>query len=104
MDLIESFKRSIELLRSNLILFLPPLVLAYLIPAALALAGLYLFVPMLIAAANSPVPLSILGAGSVIVIAAIIVLALLGYAYVFAGWAGLNRNATLTGRTVFDDF
>jgi len=37
MDLIEAFKRTIDLLRSNLILFLPPLILAYLIPAALGL-------------------------------------------------------------------
>jgi len=104
MDLIESFKRSVELLRSNIVLFLPPLILAYLIPAALALGGLYLLAPMLIAAANSPAPLSVLGPGSVLVIAVIIVLALVGYAYVLAGWAGMNRNATLTGRTVFNDF
>jgi hypothetical protein len=104
MDLIESFKRTAELLRSNLILFLPPLILAYLIPVALALAGLYIFAPMLIATANSPDPLLVLVPGSVVAIAVIIVLALLGYAYVLAGWAGMNRNATLTGRTVFNDF
>jgi len=107
MDLIESFKRTVELLRSNLILFLPPLILAYLIPAALALAGLYIFAPILIAAANSPAPIlaaAILAAGSVVGIAIIVVLALLAYAYVLAGWTGMNRNATLTGRTGFGDF
>jgi hypothetical protein len=104
MDLIESFKRTAELLRSNPILFLPPLILAYLIPVALALAGLYIFAPILIATANSPDPLSVLMPGSVVAIAVIIVLALLGYAYVLAGWAGMNKNATLTGRTVFNDF
>jgi hypothetical protein len=106
MDLIESFKRTVELLRSNLILFLPPLILAYLIPAALALAGLYIFAPTLIAAANTPAPLSVLVgiAGSVVGIAIIVVLALLGYAYVLAGWTGMNKNTTLTGRTMFGDF
>jgi len=106
MDLIESFKKTVELLRSNLILFLPPLVLAYLIPAALALAGLYIFAPILIAAANTPAPLSVLVgiAGSVVGIAIIVVLALLGYAYVLAGWTGMNKSTTLTGRTAFGDF
>jgi len=106
MDLIESFKRTVELLRSNLILFLPPLILAYLVPAALALAGLYIFAPILIAAANTPAPLSVLVgiAGSVVGIAIIVVLALLGYAYVLAGWTGMNKSTTLTGRTAFSDF
>lgn len=106
MDLIESFKRTVELLRSNPILFLPPLILAYLIPAALALAGLYIFAPILIAAANSPAPLSVLFgvAGSVVGIAIIVVLALLAYAYVLAGWTGMNKSTTLMGRTAFDDF
>lgn len=104
MDLLELFKRTVELLRSNLILFLPPLVLAYLLPTALALAGFYIFAPILLATANSPAPLSVLLPGSVLAIAIIVVLALLGYAYVLAGWAEMNRNATLTGRTTFDDF
>ena len=106
MDLIESFKRTVELLRSNPILFLPPLILAYLIPSALALAGLYIFTPILIAAANSPAPLSVLFgvAGSVVGIAIIVVLALLAYAYVLAGWTGMNKSTTLMGRTAFDDF
>lgn len=103
-DLVESFKRTAELLRSNLILFLPPLVLAYLIPTALALAGLYIFAPILIVAANASAPLSVLVPGSVVVIAAIVILALLAYAYVLAGWVEMNKNATLTGRTVFNDF
>ena len=106
MDLFESFKRTVELLRSNPILFLPPLILAYLIPAALALAGLYIFTPILIAAANSPAPLSVLFgvAGSVVGIAIIVILALLAYAYVLAGWTGMNKSTTLMGRTAFDDF
>jgi hypothetical protein len=104
LDLLELFKRTVEQLRSNLILFLPPLVLAYLLPTALALAGLYIFAPILLATANSPAPLSVLLPGSVLAIAVIVVLALLGYAYVLAGWTEMNRNATLTGKTVFDDF
>jgi hypothetical protein len=104
MDLIESFRRTAELLRSNLILFLPPLIVAYLIPVALALAGLYVFAPILVAAANSPAPLSVLVPGSIVAIAVIIVLGILVYAYVLAGWAGLNKNAALTGRTAFNDF
>jgi len=104
MDLIESFKKTVELLRSNLILFLPPLILAYLIPAALAFAGLYIFAPMLIAAANSPAPLLVLMPGSVVGIAIVLVLALFAYAYLLAGWTGMNKNAALKGRTGFDDF
>lgn len=104
MDLIEAFKRTVDLLRSNLILFLPPLILAYLIPTALALAGLYIFAPILIAAANSPAPLSVLAPGSIVAVLIIIVLALIAYAYVLAGWALMNKNVTLAGRTVFNDF
>ncbi len=104
MDLIEAFKKTVDLLRSNLILFLPPLILAYLIPVALALAGFYLFAPVLIVAANSPAPLSALGPGLFVVAIVIIVLALVVYAYVLAGWAGMNKNTTTTGKTVFNDF
>jgi len=104
MDLIEGFRKTVELLKSNLILFLPPLILAYLIPAALALAGLYMFAPVLVAAANSPAPLTVLGAGFLIAGLWIVVLALLAYAYVLAGWAGMNKNAITTGETTFNDF
>jgi len=104
MDLIDAFKRTVELLRSNLILFLPPLILAYLIPTALALAGLYIFAPILIAAANSPAPLSVLGSGVLVAIAIIIILAVIAYAYVLAGWAAMNKNVALNGKTVFNDF
>jgi len=104
MDLIEAFKKAAELLKSNLILFLPPLILAYLVPAALALAGLYIFAPVLIAAANSPAPLTVFGLGLLIAGLWIVVLALLAYAYVLAGWAGMNKHATMTGETTFNDF
>lgn len=104
MDLIEAFKRTVELLRSNLILFLPPLILAYLIPTALALVGLYIFTPILITAANSPAPLSVLGSGVLVAIAVIIILAVIAYAYVLAGWAAMNKNVALNGKTVFNDF
>ena len=104
MDLIEAFKRTFNLLRSNLILFLPPLITAYLIPTALAFAGLYIFAPILVVAANSPAPLSVLIPGVIVAILVIIVLALLAYAYVLAGWAGMNRSTTLTGKTEFNDF
>ena len=104
MDLIELFKKTVGLLRSNLVLFLPPLVVAYLIPAALVLAGLYLFAPTLIVAANSPTPLFVLIPGLIVAMGVVIVLGLLAYAYVLAGWTGMNKNVTLTGRTVFNDF
>jgi uncharacterized membrane protein len=104
MDLIESFRKTVELLRSNLVLFLPPLILAYLIPAALALAALYIFAPILIVTANSSAPLSVLMPGSFVAIAIIVVLALLAYAYVLAGWTGMNKSAMLTGKTMFGDF
>jgi len=104
MDLIQAFKKTVDLLRSNLILFLPPLILAYLIPVALLLAGLYIFAPVLIVAANSPAPLSVLGPGFIAAILIIIVIAILAYAYVAAGWAGMNKSTTLIGRTAIDDF
>ena len=104
MDLIEAFKKTVDLLRSNLILFLPPLILSYLIPVGLALAGLYLFAPMLIVAANSPDPLTVLVPGFILTVLAIVALAILGYAYVLAGWTGMNKNVATTGKTVFDDF
>jgi len=104
MDLIKAFKETVDLLRSNLILFLPPLILAYLIPVALLLAALYIFAPVLIVAANSPAPLSVLGPGFIAAILIIVVIAILAYAYVAAGWAGMNKTATLTSRTTLDDF
>lgn len=104
MDLIEALRKAIELLKSNLILFLPPLILAYLLPTALALAGLYIFAPVLVAAANSPAPLTVFGVGLLIAGLWVVVLALLAYAYVLAGWAGMNKNATITGNTTFNDF
>ena len=104
MDLIELFKKTVGLLRSNPVLFLPPLVVAYLIPAALVLAGLYVFAPTLIVAANSPTPLFVLIPGLIVAMGVVIVLGLLAYAYVLAGWTGMNKNVTLTGRTVFNDF
>jgi hypothetical protein len=104
LDLVELFKRTVELLRTNLVLFLPPLVLAYLLPTALALAGLYILAPILIATANSQAPSSVLVPGSIVTIAAIVILGLVGYAYVLAGWTEMNKNATLAGKTVFSDF
>jgi len=104
MDLIEAFKKTVDLLRPNLILFLPPLILAYLIPVALALAGLYIFAPVLIVAANSPAPLSVLGPGFIAAVLIIIAIAIVAYAYVLAGWTGMNKSVTLTGKTVLNDF
>lgn len=103
-DLIEAFKKTVDLLRSNPILFLPPLVLSYLIPVGLALVGLYMFAPILVVAANSPAPLTVLIPGFILAIFVIIALAVLGYAYVLAGWAGMNKNVTLAGKTAFNDF
>ena len=104
MDLIQSFERTIGLLRSNLILFLPPLIITYLIPTALAFAALYLVAPILILVGNNPAPLTVLLPGSVLAIGITIILAVLAYSYVLAGWAEMNRNAVLTGKTGFDDF
>jgi hypothetical protein len=73
-------------------------------PTALALAGLYIFGPILIATANAPAPLSVLMPGTIVAIAAIVILAFLAYAYVLAGWAEMNKNAALRGRTLFNDF
>lgn len=106
MDLIEAFKRTVELLRSNLILFLPPLIISYLIPTALALAALYILAPVLIVAANSPSPLSVLVLvpGFAVAVFILVILGLIAYAYVLAGWVGMNKNVTLAGKTTFGDF
>ena len=97
-------KRSYEILKNNLLLFLPILVLTYLVPVALGIAALYIFVPVMVIAGNSPYPiLSLIGGGFLggIILA---ILALVILVAVIAGMANLNKTALLSGKTSFDDF
>ncbi|MEM4251202.1 MAG: hypothetical protein QW828_05165, partial [Candidatus Bathyarchaeia archaeon] len=87
MDLIAEFKRTVEVLRSNLILFLPALIIFYLIPAALLIAAVYVFTPILIIALKSPSPLWTFLQGLMPGLAIMLVLAVLAYLYVIAGAA-----------------
>lgn len=97
-------KRTYNILKSNLILFLPPLVLTYLAPVALGIAALYIFVPVLVIAGNSPSPILSLIGGGFIGVLIILVLALVLFVVIIAGMANLNKTALITGKTDFDEF
>jgi hypothetical protein len=104
MDIFELANRSYKVLKSNLLLFLPPLVLTYLAPVAMAIVALYIFVPVLVVAGNLPNPiLPLIGGGFVGGIIMLIV-ALVLFVAIFAGMANLNKTALLTGKTQFSDF
>ena len=104
MDLMGEFKRSMEILRSNLILFLPALVIFYLIPVALFIAAVYVFTPIVIVALKSPSPLWALLQGSILGLAILLIIAVLAYLYVVSGAANMNKKAVLTGTTSMSDF
>ena len=53
MDIFELMNKSYNILKGNLILFLPPLVLTYLAPVALGIAALFIFVPVLVIAGRA---------------------------------------------------
>ena len=104
LDIFELMNKSYNILKSNLILFLPPLVLNYLAPVALGIAALYIFVPILVLAGNSPRPIISLIGGGFVGIIILLVLALVLFAIIIAGMANLNKTALLTGKTSFDEF
>jgi len=104
LDLMAEFKKTVEVLRSNLILFLPALIIFYLIPVALLIAAVYIFTPIIIVALKSPSFPSTLIQGSLLGFTVIIVLAVLSYIYVLSGAANMNRRAVLTGTSSMNDF
>jgi len=104
MDLIGEFRKAIEILRSNLILFLPALIMFYLIPVALLVASVYTFTPIIMIALKSASPLQALFQGSLIGLGIIIVLAALAYVYVTSGSANMYKQAVLKGTTSMSDF
>jgi hypothetical protein len=104
MDLIGEFRKSIEILRSNLILFLPALIMFYLIPVALLVAAIYIFTPIIMIALKSVSPLQALFQGSLIGLGIIIVVAVLAYVYVTSGSANMYKQAVLKGTTSMSDF
>ena len=116
MDLFANFKKTYETLRGNLLLFLPPLVLLYLVPVGLAVAAVYVAVPLAfgIATAYSFMPIfavtakavsvSVVLAGGAISSGILLIVAVVVYSTVFAGWGYMSRAALTTGKTSFEDF
>jgi len=104
MDLIAEFRKTVDILRSNLILFLPALIMFYLIPVALLVAAVYIFTPIIIVALKSPFPVQILFQGSLLGLGIIIILGVLVYVYVTSGSANMYKQSVLAGRTSINDF
>jgi hypothetical protein len=104
MDLMTDFRKAVDILRSNLILFLPALIIFYLVPVVLLVVAVYVFVPIVIVAFQNQSPISALLQGSLVGITAVVVLAILAYLYVISGAANMNRKAVLTGSTSMSDF
>ena len=104
LDIFELMKKSYDILKSTLILFLPPLVLSYLVPVALGIAALYIFIPVLVLAGNSPRPIISLIGGGFVGIIILLILALALFAAIIAGMGNLNKTALLTGRSSFEEF
>jgi len=104
MEIFDLMRRSYEVLKQNLLLFLPPLVLMYLAPVALGIAALYIFVPVLVIAGNSPTPILSLFGGGFVGGLILFVVALVLFTAIVAGTSNLNKAALLTSETSFDDF
>lgn len=104
MDIFELMNKSYNILKGNLILFLPPLVLTYLAPVALGIAALFIFVPVLVIAGNLPNPILPIMGGGIIGGIILFILALIIFVAIVAGMSNLNKTALLSGKTSFDDF
>jgi hypothetical protein len=104
LDIFELIGKSYNVLKKNLILFLPSLVLTYLAPVALAIVALYLFVPVLVVAGNLSDPMLVLMGGGFIDIVILIVLAVILFVTIVAGMSNLNKVALQKGQTSFKDF
>ena len=103
MDLFENFKKTYDTLRVNLLLFLPPLIIAYLIPVALFITAAYAFIPIFAQTARTGSSTIIL-LGAVISAILLLIAAFVMYASVFVGWGYMNRSALTSGRTNFEKF
>ncbi len=103
LDIFELIGKSYNVLKKNLILFLPSLVLTYLAPVALAIVALYLLVPVLVVAGNLSNPIILMGGGFIDVVI-LLVLAVILFVVIIAGMSNLNKTALQTGQTRFEDF
>jgi hypothetical protein len=116
MDLFGNFKKTYETLRFNLLLFLPPLILVYLVPVGLGIAAVYVAVPVAFGIATAyafmpafaltakAVSVSVVLVGGTISAIILLLLAIVVYSAVFAGWGYMGRAALVTGKTSFEDF
>jgi len=104
MDLFGLFSKTYETLKSNLLLFLPPLINIYLIPVALGIAAAYIFIPIFVVATGTGQLLSGMIAGGLLGLLILGILALVMYSAVFAGWGNMNRFALTRRKTYFGDF
>ncbi len=104
MDLFALFSKTYHTLKSNVLLFLPPLINIYLIPVALAIAAAYVFVPILVVATETGRLLSGMAIGVILGLLVLGILALVMYSAVVAGWGNMNRFALTRRKTYFGDF
>lgn len=102
MDLISESRMALEVLRSNLILFLPSLIIFYLIPIMVFIAAFYVLTPVTYTILKAQT--SNLLYGLIFGITVLTTLASLTYIYVLSGAANMNKKAILTGSTSMKDF
>lgn len=104
MDLFGLFSKTYETLKSNLLLFLPPLINLYLIPVALGIAAAYVFIPIFVLVSRTGQLLSGVIVGGLLGLSILGILALVMYSAVFAGWGNMNKFALTRRKTYFGDF
>lgn len=104
LDLWDLLRETYDLLKSNLILFLPPLVTAYLLPIIIGVFAILVFVPILVAATNYPNFVSSLMIGAIVGGTVMVVIAITLWIGILAGQANMNKKVVLTGKTNFADF
>ncbi|MBS7626241.1 hypothetical protein KEJ51_04265 [Candidatus Bathyarchaeota archaeon] len=102
MDLISDFRRALDVLRYNMILFLPSLIIFYLVPIMVLIAAFYVLTPITYTILK--VQASNLIYGLIFGITVLATLAGLTYIYVLSGAANMNKKAVLTGSTSMKDF
>ncbi|MGQ9543758.1 MAG: DUF7847 domain-containing protein [Candidatus Bathyarchaeia archaeon] len=104
MDVISESRRAAEILRSNLILFLPSIITFYLIPIIILIGAVYTLTPIIYVILKTQSEPSTLHYGLIFGFTVAIVLAALTYIYVLSGAANMNKKAVLTGSTSMSDF
>lgn len=104
MDLFGLFSRTYDTLKSNLLLFLPPLVNLYLIPVVLGIAAAYVLIPIFVVATGTGQFLTGVTVGGLLGLLILSILALVMYSAVIAGWGNMNRFALMRRKTYFGDF